>query len=136
MITVVLDTNTVVSAIFWPRSTARRCLAGLARRQYGIAVSRDVFEEYEAVDDPKSEQYRKHGHLHVKPPIRVSSYTPVPGRPDRGPVRESLPVRPNRAPAPRNGANYSAMEFSLPTREICWNPTPATRTCRWRMPRK
>jgi uncharacterized protein len=49
MITVVLDTNTVVSAIFWPRSTARRCLAGLARRQYGIAVSRDVFEEYEAV---------------------------------------------------------------------------------------
>jgi putative PIN family toxin of toxin-antitoxin system len=49
MITVVLDTNTVVSAIFWPRSTARRCLAGLARRHYGIAVSRDVFDEYEAV---------------------------------------------------------------------------------------
>ena len=41
MITVVLDTNTVVSAIFWPRSTARCCLAGLARRQYGIAVTRD-----------------------------------------------------------------------------------------------
>lgn len=49
MTTVVLDTNTVVSAIFWPRSTGRRCLAGLARRQYGIAVSRDVFDEYEAV---------------------------------------------------------------------------------------
>ena len=49
MITVVLDTNTVVSAIFWPRSTGRRCLAGLARRQYGIVVSRDVFDEYEAV---------------------------------------------------------------------------------------
>ncbi|MBI4657985.1 MAG: putative toxin-antitoxin system toxin component, PIN family [Verrucomicrobia bacterium] len=49
MITVVLDTNTVVSAIFWPRSTARRCLAGLARRQYGIAVTRDVFDEYGAV---------------------------------------------------------------------------------------
>ena len=49
MIAVVLDTNTVVSAIFWPRSTAGRCMAGLARRQYGIAVSRDVFDEYEAV---------------------------------------------------------------------------------------
>lgn len=49
MITVVLDTNTVVSAIFWPGSTARRCLAGLARRQYGIAVSREVFDEYEVV---------------------------------------------------------------------------------------
>lgn len=49
MITVVLDTNTVVSAIFWPGSTARRCLAGLARRHYGLAVSREVFDEYEAV---------------------------------------------------------------------------------------
>jgi predicted nucleic acid-binding protein len=49
VITVVLDTNTVVSAIFWPKSTARRCLTGLARRQYAIAVSRDVFEEYEAI---------------------------------------------------------------------------------------
>ncbi len=49
MITAVLDTNAVVSAIFWPRSTARRCVAGLARRQYGIALSRDVFGEYEAV---------------------------------------------------------------------------------------
>jgi putative PIN family toxin of toxin-antitoxin system len=49
MTTVVLDTNAVVSAIFWPKSTARRCLAGLARRQYGIAVSRHIFDEYEAV---------------------------------------------------------------------------------------
>jgi predicted nucleic acid-binding protein len=49
MIVVVLDTNTVVSAIFWPGSTARRCLAGLARRRYGIAVSRELFAEYEAV---------------------------------------------------------------------------------------
>ncbi len=49
MITVVLDTNTVVSAIFWPGSTARRCLAGLARRQFGIAVSNEVFHEYAAV---------------------------------------------------------------------------------------
>ena len=49
MITVVLDTNTVASAIFWPNSTARRCLAGLARRHYGIAVSSSVFKEYKAV---------------------------------------------------------------------------------------
>jgi len=49
MTTVVLETNAVVSAIFWPRSTARRCLAGLARRWYGLVVSRDVFDEYEAI---------------------------------------------------------------------------------------
>lgn len=49
MIFVVLDTNTIVSAIFWPGSTARRCLAGLARRQYAVAVTRIVFDEYEAV---------------------------------------------------------------------------------------
>jgi putative PIN family toxin of toxin-antitoxin system len=49
MIIVVLDTNTVISAIFWPRSIARRCLAGLARRQYNLAVSNEVFNEYEAV---------------------------------------------------------------------------------------
>jgi len=49
MITVVLDTNAIVSAIFWPESIARRCLAGLARRQYEIAVSDDVFHEYEAI---------------------------------------------------------------------------------------
>lgn len=49
MITVVLDTNTIVSAIYWPRSVSRRCLAGLARRQYALAVTQDVFDEYEAV---------------------------------------------------------------------------------------
>ncbi len=49
MIIAVLDTNTVISAIFWPGSTARRCLAGLARRQYSIALSQTIFEEYEAI---------------------------------------------------------------------------------------
>src|SRR2546426_3754997 len=49
MITIVLDTNIVVSAIYWPRSTSRRCLAGLARRLYAIAVTREVFDEYEAI---------------------------------------------------------------------------------------
>jgi len=49
MTTVVLDTNTVISAIVWPQSTARRCLAGLARRWYAVAVSAEVFAEYEDV---------------------------------------------------------------------------------------
>jgi len=49
MTTAVFDTNAVVGAIYWPGSTARRCLAGSARRQYGVAVSREVFDEYEAV---------------------------------------------------------------------------------------
>lgn len=49
MITVVLDTNVVISAIFWPQSTARRCLAGLARRWYRVAATAGVFAEYEAV---------------------------------------------------------------------------------------
>jgi len=49
MITVVFDTNTVVSAIFWPGSIARRGLAALARRQFSIALTGDVFDEYEAV---------------------------------------------------------------------------------------
>ncbi len=46
---VVSDTNTVISALFWPRSTARRCLAGLARRQFEIALTDDIFAEYTAV---------------------------------------------------------------------------------------
>lgn len=49
MITAVFDTNTIVSAIFWPESIARRCLAGLARRQFAVAVTGEVFAEYEAV---------------------------------------------------------------------------------------
>ena len=49
MTTVVLDTNTVVSAIYWPQSTARRCLAGLARRWYAVAVTGEVFAEYETI---------------------------------------------------------------------------------------
>src|SRR5205085_7303899 len=49
MITVVLDTNTIISSIYWPRSTARKCLAGLARRQYSIAITRAMFDEYSAI---------------------------------------------------------------------------------------
>lgn len=47
MIHVVLDTNVVVSGIYWPRSTARRVLAGLAYRYYKLALTPGIFAEYE-----------------------------------------------------------------------------------------
>ena len=46
---VVFDTNVVVEAIFWPRSTARRALTGLALRRFKTAVSQEVLDEYAAV---------------------------------------------------------------------------------------
>lgn len=46
---VVFDTNVVVEAIFWPRSTARRALAGLALRRFKTAVSQEMLDEYAAV---------------------------------------------------------------------------------------
>ncbi len=46
---VVLDTNVVVEAIFWPRSTARRMLTGLAQRRFKTAVSHDMLDEYAAI---------------------------------------------------------------------------------------
>jgi len=42
---VVLDTNVVVSAIFW-RGEARRCLTLWAKRRFQIAISEEIFEEY------------------------------------------------------------------------------------------
>jgi putative PIN family toxin of toxin-antitoxin system len=46
---VVFDTNVVVEAIFWPRSTARRALTGLALRRFKSAVNQEVLDEYAAV---------------------------------------------------------------------------------------
>jgi uncharacterized protein len=43
---VVVDTNVVVSAAFWPRSEDRRCFALLARRKCGLAVTEAILEEY------------------------------------------------------------------------------------------
>ena len=43
---VVFDTNTVVEAIFWPRSTARRALTGLALRRFKTAVNSQILKEY------------------------------------------------------------------------------------------
>ena len=42
---VVLDTNVVVSAIFWP-GEARRCLKLWAKRRFHLALSEEIFEEY------------------------------------------------------------------------------------------
>lgn len=44
--TVVLDTNVVVSAAFWPRSEDRRCFVLLARRKCRLAVTADILDEY------------------------------------------------------------------------------------------
>ena len=46
---VVFDTNVVVEAIFWPRSTARRALTGLALRRFKSAVGPEILDEYAAV---------------------------------------------------------------------------------------
>jgi len=46
---IVFDTNVVVEAIFWPRSTARRALAGLALRRFKTAGSQEILDEYAAV---------------------------------------------------------------------------------------
>lgn len=43
---VVFDTNVVVEAIFWPRSTARRALTGLALRRFKTAVNPAILDEY------------------------------------------------------------------------------------------
>ncbi len=43
---VVFDTNTIASAVFWPASTARRALAGAARRRFRLAVTGEILDEY------------------------------------------------------------------------------------------
>ncbi len=45
---VVLDTNVVVSAIFWP-GESRRCLALWARRRFELIVTAVAIEEYREV---------------------------------------------------------------------------------------
>jgi putative PIN family toxin of toxin-antitoxin system len=44
--TAVIDTSVIVSAIFWHTSTARRCLVGLARRDFKLAVTNTIAGEY------------------------------------------------------------------------------------------
>jgi predicted nucleic acid-binding protein len=47
--TVVFDTNVIVEAIFWPRSTARRALTGLAKRRFQTVINLAIMEEYAAI---------------------------------------------------------------------------------------
>jgi putative PIN family toxin of toxin-antitoxin system len=47
--TIVFDTNVVAEAIFWPRSTARRALTGLAKRRFQTVINSSVMEEYAAI---------------------------------------------------------------------------------------
>jgi putative PIN family toxin of toxin-antitoxin system len=43
---VVVDTNVVVSAAFWPKSEDRRCFVLLARRKCRLAVIEAMLDEY------------------------------------------------------------------------------------------
>jgi uncharacterized protein len=46
---IVVDTNVVVSAAFWPGSEDRRCFVLLARRKWRLAVTEVILEEYRSV---------------------------------------------------------------------------------------
>jgi putative PIN family toxin of toxin-antitoxin system len=48
-VTIVVDTNVVVSAVFWPRSEDRRCFVVLARRKCRMAVTEDILREYRSL---------------------------------------------------------------------------------------
>ena len=47
--TIVVDTNVVVSAAFWPKSEDRRCFVLLARRKCRLAVTEIILDEYRTV---------------------------------------------------------------------------------------
>ena len=47
--TIVVDTNVVVSAAFWPKSEDRRCFVLLARRKCRLAVTEVILNEYHSV---------------------------------------------------------------------------------------
>jgi putative PIN family toxin of toxin-antitoxin system len=54
--TVVFDTNVIVETIFWPHSTARRALAGLAKRQFQTVINSAIMEEYATITARVREQ--------------------------------------------------------------------------------
>lgn len=47
--TVVVDTNVVVSATFWPKSEDRRCFVLLARRKCRLVVTEAILDEYRSL---------------------------------------------------------------------------------------
>jgi predicted nucleic acid-binding protein len=48
-VTIVVDTNVVVSAAFWPKSDDRRCFVLLARRKCRLAVTEVIQREYRSL---------------------------------------------------------------------------------------
>jgi len=48
-VTVVVDTNVVVSATFWPRSEDRRFFVLLAQRKFRLAVTDVILREYRSL---------------------------------------------------------------------------------------
>lgn len=46
---IVVDTNVVVSAAFWPKSEDRRCFVLLARRKCLLAVTEEILREYRSL---------------------------------------------------------------------------------------
>jgi putative PIN family toxin of toxin-antitoxin system len=48
-VTIVTDTNVVVSAAFWPGSEDRSCFVLLARRRCRLAVTQVILDEYRAI---------------------------------------------------------------------------------------
>jgi putative PIN family toxin of toxin-antitoxin system len=48
-VTIVVDTNVVVSAAFWPKSEDRRCFVLLARRKCRLAVTEVILDEYRSL---------------------------------------------------------------------------------------
>ena len=47
--TVVVDTNVLVSAAFWPKSTDRRCFVLLSRRKCRLAITEAIRDEYRSL---------------------------------------------------------------------------------------
>lgn len=47
--TIVVDTNVVISAAFWPKSEDRLCFVLLAQRKCRLAVTEAILEEYRSL---------------------------------------------------------------------------------------
>jgi putative PIN family toxin of toxin-antitoxin system len=48
-VTIVVNTNVVVSAAFWPKTADRRCFVLVARRKCRLAVTEVILREYRSV---------------------------------------------------------------------------------------
>lgn len=55
---VVVDTNVVVSAIFWP-GESRDCMALWARRRFHLALTLPIFAEYTEIAHRVGSKYPK-----------------------------------------------------------------------------